>query len=147
VAGDLMVELSASECRELLASAVVGRFVFTIGALPAVVPVAFAIDGGTAVCRTSATSRLARAADGGVIALQADRIDPARRSGWSVVATGVAEIVRDPTEVRRIAGVVQPWVDGPLDVAIRLPLTVLTGRRIGGVETARVATVGAASLG
>ena len=110
--------------------AAVGRFVFTVGALPAVVPVTFALDGEVAVCCTSAGSRLARAAAGGVLALQADDIDVASRSGWSVVATGVAEVVRDPAEVSRITGLVRPWVPGTLDVAIRLPLTVLTGRRV-----------------
>jgi nitroimidazol reductase NimA-like FMN-containing flavoprotein (pyridoxamine 5'-phosphate oxidase superfamily) len=124
-------ELSEDVCRALLATAAIGRFVFTIGALPAVVPVAFAVDGDSVVCRTSATSRLARAADRGVIALQADDIDGATRSGWSVVGTGLAEIVREPSEVRRIAALVQPWVEGSHDVAIRLPLTVLTGRRVG----------------
>lgn len=125
-----MLTLSREECLELLARAAIGRFVFTIDALPAVVPLAFALDGAAAVCRTSSTTRLARAADGGVLALQADQIDPSTRTGWSVVGTGLAEVVRDAEEARRIAGLVQPWVEGLHDVAIRLPLTVLTGRRI-----------------
>ena len=123
-------ELTREECLRGLSSTAVGRFVFTVGALPAVVPVTFALDGEVAVCCTSAGSRLARAAAGGVLALQADDIDVASRSGWSVVATGVAEVVRDPAEVSRITGLVRPWVPGTLDVAIRLPLTVLTGRRV-----------------
>ena len=123
--------LSRDECVRLLGGAAVGRFIFTVGALPAVVPVAFALHDGAAVCRTSAGSRLARAAEGGVLALQADEIDPVTRSGWSVVATGVAELVTDPVAVRAMTGLLEPWVPGPLDVAIRLPLTVLTGRRVG----------------
>ncbi len=127
-----MLELSRDECLELLGAAAVGRFVFTIGALPAVVPVSFALDGEVAVCCTSGTSRLARSAGGGVLALQADDIDVVTRSGWSVVATGLAEVVRDPAKVRKLARLVDPWVSGPVDVAIRLPLTVLTGRQVTG---------------
>lgn len=125
-----MSELSREECIALLGTAVIGRFVLTVGALPAVVPVTFALDGDVAVCCTSGTSRLARSAGGAVLALQADDIDVVTRSGWSVVATGVADVVRDPAEVHRLACLVDPWITGQLDVAIRLPLTVLTGRRV-----------------
>jgi nitroimidazol reductase NimA-like FMN-containing flavoprotein (pyridoxamine 5'-phosphate oxidase superfamily) len=104
--------------------------VFTVSALPAVVPVTFALDGDAVVCRTSSSSRLAQAADGGVLALQADDVDVATRSGWSVVATGQAEVLHDPVEINRIAELVHPWVLGPTDTTIRLPLTVLRGRRI-----------------
>ena len=125
-----VVDLDRPECLKLLAQAVVGRIVFTDGALPAVVPITFALDGEQAVCRTSASSRLARAADRGVLALQTDHVDMSTRSGWSVVGTGVAEVRRDAAELDRVAALVDPWVSGPFDAVIRLPLTVLTGRRI-----------------
>ena len=76
-------ELSRDECLALMAGAAVGRMVFTASALPAVVPVTFALDGGAAVCQTSSSSRLAQAADGGVLALQTDEVDVMTRSGWS----------------------------------------------------------------
>ena len=125
-------ELSREECLELLAGAAVGRMVYTASALPAVVPVTFALDGGAAVCQTASSSRLARAAYGGVLALQTDEVDVVTRSGWSVIATGRADVLHDPAQVRRVAGLVHPWLPGPADVAIRLPLTVLTGRRVTG---------------
>ena len=125
-----VLELDRAECLRLLSRAVVGRMVFTDGALPAVVPVTFAVDGEHIVCRTSRSSRLARAADGGVLALQADQIEVPTRSGWSVVGTGVARVLYGTAELRRIAAMVDPWVPGPFDAAIRMPLTVLTGRRI-----------------
>ncbi len=119
--------LSREQCLHLLSGVTLGRVVFTAGAMPAVVPVAFAVLGGMVVCRTETGSRLAVAAEGGVLALQADRIDLATASGWSVVATGVAEIVRDLAECARIASRVPAWGARPLDVAVRLPPTVLTG--------------------
>lgn len=123
-------ELSRDECLALLAGAAVGRMVFTASALPAVVPVTFALDGDAAVFQTASSSRLARVADGGVLALQTDEVDVANHSGWSVIATGRAEVLHDPVQVRRIADLVHPWVPGPSDTTIRLALTVLTGRRI-----------------
>ena len=125
-------ELSREECLVLLAGAPVGRMVFTVSALPAVVPVTFALDGDAVVCQTSSSSRLAKAADGGVLALQADDVDAVSRSGWSVIATGKAEVLHDPVEIGRISELVHPWVPGPSETTIRLPLTVLTGRRITG---------------
>lgn len=125
-------ELSRQECLELLGRAVVGRVVFTVNALPAVIPVNFAVTDGAVLFRTRARSRLARAADGSVLAMEADHIDVATRSGWSVVGTGVAEIVDDPQEAQAVSRLVQPWVPDPTEVAVRLPLTVLTGRRITG---------------
>jgi uncharacterized protein len=125
-------ELSREQCIELLVGAEVGRVVFTVEALPAVIPVNYAVTDGAVVFRTAARSRLARAADRGVLAMEADQIDVATRSGWSVVVTGTAEIAGDPEEIREVARLVQPWIPGPAEVAIRLPLTVLTGRRITG---------------
>jgi nitroimidazol reductase NimA-like FMN-containing flavoprotein (pyridoxamine 5'-phosphate oxidase superfamily) len=126
--------IDRDECVRLLAGAVIGRMVFTDGALPAVVPVTFAVDGDAVVCRTTAESRLARAADGAVLALEADELDVAGRSGWSVVATGVAELVTAEEEVRRVRELVQPWAPGDHEVAIRLRTTVLSGRRVGPVD-------------
>jgi nitroimidazol reductase NimA-like FMN-containing flavoprotein (pyridoxamine 5'-phosphate oxidase superfamily) len=123
--------IDRDECVRLLSTAVVGRMVFTDGALPAVVPVTFAVDGDAVVCRTNARSRLARAADGAVLALEADELDVTHRSGWSVVATGKAELVTAEEEVRRVGQLVRPWAPGVHDVAIRVRTTVLTGRRVG----------------
>ena len=122
--------LSRSECVQLLTRAQVGRVVLTAGALPAVVPVAFAVLDDAVVMCTSSDTRLAAAADGGVLAFEIDEIDLPSRTGWSVLVTGVAELVIDPLTRSRIRGMVAPWAPGHHDVFIRLPLTVLTGRRI-----------------
>ncbi|WP_084965757.1 pyridoxamine 5'-phosphate oxidase family protein [Thermoactinospora rubra] len=51
--------LSRRECLELLASAPIGRIVFTDRALPAVQPVNFRLDGERVVIRTTTGSKLA----------------------------------------------------------------------------------------
>lgn len=125
-----IVVLSDAECRDLLRRAQVGRVVFTVEALPAVVPVTFAVTEDAVVLRTSATTRLARAADGGVIAFEVDDVDPVTCTGWSVVVTGLAEVVTDAAGRARIESLVTPWAPGGRDVAVRLPMTKMTGRRI-----------------
>lgn len=126
-----LTALSRRECVALLANEQIGRVVFTERALPAVVPVTFAIHDDAVVMCTSADTRLAAAATRGVLAFQVDDIDPSTRSGWSVVVVGVADLVDDPVEQARIRLVLQPWAPGRNEVFIRLPLKVVTGRRIG----------------
>jgi uncharacterized protein len=125
-----LVVLSRRECLELLRTEQVGRVVFTERALPAIVPVTFGVLGDAIVLATRVGTRLARSARGGVLAFEVDRLDPVTRTGWSVVVTGMAEYVVDPVEAARIRTVLDPWAPGGHDLVLRLPLTVLTGRRI-----------------
>jgi nitroimidazol reductase NimA-like FMN-containing flavoprotein (pyridoxamine 5'-phosphate oxidase superfamily) len=125
-----LVVLSQRECLALLRSEQVGRVVFTEKALPAVIPVTYAVLDDAIVLATRAGSRLARSARGGVLAFEADRLDPVTRTGWSVVVTGMAEYVSDPAEVARIRTVLDPWAPGGHNLVLRLPLTVVTGRRV-----------------
>jgi nitroimidazol reductase NimA-like FMN-containing flavoprotein (pyridoxamine 5'-phosphate oxidase superfamily) len=125
--------LSQEECLSLLGRVLIGRAVYTVGALPAIVPVTFAVQDGNVVIRTAGDSRLAKTADGNVIVFEADEVDGATRIGWSVVVTGIAEVVTDPTERDKLHGLVVPWAPGDRDTLIRVPITMLTGRRI--VET------------
>lgn len=122
--------LARHESIELLSSAVVGRVVFAVSALPAVVPVTFAVLDEAVVLRTSEGTRLAMAADRGVLAFEADRIDPVTRTGWSVVVTGIAELVTEPIRRAHIQAAVEPFAPGENDVYVSLPLTVVTGRRV-----------------
>jgi nitroimidazol reductase NimA-like FMN-containing flavoprotein (pyridoxamine 5'-phosphate oxidase superfamily) len=135
-----LMALSRHECVDLLRQAQVGRVVFTERAMPAVVPVSFAMHDDAVVMHTSSDSRLAAAAHRGVLAFEADDIDPASRTGWSVVVVGEPRLVSDPQELARIRLLLQPWAPGHLDVCLRLPLSVVTGRRI---VTAAVAAAAA----
>ena len=125
-----LVVLSQRECLALLRTEQVGRVVFTERALPAVIPVTFAVLDDAIVLATRAGSRLARSVHGGVLAFEADRLDPVTRTGWSVVVTGMPEYVVDPAEEARIRTVLDPWAPGGNNLVLRLPLTVMTGRRI-----------------
>src|SRR5689334_91961 len=70
---DAFRTLDRQECLRLLAKVPVGRVVYTRQALPAVLPINFALDEDASVLLfTSAGSDLVRAIDGVVVAFEAD---------------------------------------------------------------------------
>ena len=125
-----LVALSRRECLELLRTEQIGRAVFTDRAMPQILPVTYAVLGDDIVLATTSTSRLAVASEGGVLAFEVDHHDPVTRTGWSVVVTGLAYRVVDPMEQARVLSVLDPWAPGHHDLLLRLPSSVLTGRRI-----------------
>ncbi|POX52576.1 pyridoxamine 5'-phosphate oxidase [Streptomyces sp. Ru71] len=125
-------ELCRGECLRLMAAVGVGRLVYTRQALPAVLPVAFRLDadGSVLVC-ARADSGLVRAVDGAVVAFETDDVDPARRSGWSVVVTGAAAVVTDPAEHARLLRTgPRSWAPSPQEVFVRVTPELVTGREL-----------------
>ncbi len=126
-----MVELGRNEALALLTTAPIGRVVFSQRALPAVRPVNFVVHGPDIVFRVRGDSRFAGALDGNVVAFEADHIDPARRTGWSVVVTGLAELLRSgPEHERLLAAAPVPWAPGDHNRVVRIRVELVTGRRI-----------------
>lgn len=122
--------LGRAECVRLLGTASVGRIAFSDRALPAVVPVTYAVDDDHVVVRTAAGSRLAVAAADAILAFEVDEVEPALRCGWSVTVLGRGRVVTDPLEADRLRALVTPWAPGERDVVVLLPLTIVEGRRI-----------------
>ena len=124
--------LDEEECMTLLSGGRVGRVGVTIGALPAIFPVNFAVsDDGSVVFRTGVGTKLAAATDRAVVAFEVDDWDPLEHRGWSVLAVGRAEVVEDPSELegmRRLP--LTPWADGNRDHFVRMPVEFVSGRRI-----------------
>lgn len=87
-------ELDPKRALELLARASVGRVVYTVGALPAVLPVPFRLVPAGVLVSAPADSELARAVDGAVIAFEADEVDGRDGSGWFVTVLGHAHVRR-----------------------------------------------------
>ncbi|MGW1953171.1 pyridoxamine 5'-phosphate oxidase family protein [Streptomyces sp. NPDC001920] len=127
-------ELERQECLRLLAKAPVGRIVYTRQALPAVLPVNFSLDhDGAVLLRTAADSQLVRAIDGAIVAFEADEVDAAAHSGWSVIVTGAAAVVGDPDERERLSRVgPRSWVPSPDEVFVRIEPDLVTGRAVAG---------------
>lgn len=124
--------MDRQECLRLMAEVPVGRVVYTRQALPAVLPVNFALAADASVLlRTSAGSDLVRAVDGVVVAFEADAFDAESRSGWSVVVTGRATVVTDPVEHERLMQTgPRSWMPIEEDVFIRIEATMVTGREL-----------------
>jgi uncharacterized protein len=124
--------LHRADCLRLLAGGIVGRVVFTDAALPAAHPVTYLLDGEEIVFRTANGGKLAAATLHRVVAFQVDEIDPAGRTGWSVLGVGQAYEVVDPRRLSELADrMPAPWstIRGGHTVAI--PLKRLTGRVLG----------------
>ncbi|GAA0922301.1 pyridoxamine 5'-phosphate oxidase family protein [Pseudonocardia zijingensis] len=126
-----LAELERADCLRLLTAERVGRVVFSEAALPAALPVNYVLDGEEVVFRTARGGRLATMVPGKVVAFEVDDFDLATRTGWSVLGVGEAYQVCDPERLTELAeSGPELWVPQRRDVVVRLPLQVLSGRRI-----------------
>lgn len=126
--------LDRQECLRLLTKVPVGRVVYTRQALPSVLPVNFSLDDDSSVLLcTSPVAELVRAIDGVVVAFEADEFDAASQSGWSVVVTGRAAVVRDPAEHERLLrDGPRTWMPLRNGVFVRIESEMTSGRELTG---------------
>jgi nitroimidazol reductase NimA-like FMN-containing flavoprotein (pyridoxamine 5'-phosphate oxidase superfamily) len=125
-----LTELTRAQAMRLLASVPLGRIVFTHHALPAIRPVNHVIDGDDIIIRSHPGAAIISAADnsaGVIVAYEADAIAPATRTGWSVIVTGTARLIRDPADAARYEPMLQPWVAGDMSQLIRIQGGIVTG--------------------
>jgi nitroimidazol reductase NimA-like FMN-containing flavoprotein (pyridoxamine 5'-phosphate oxidase superfamily) len=118
-------QLDEVGCRRLLGSARVGRLSFTDGALPAILPVAFAVHDGSVFIPARRNTFLLSAVRGAVVALGVDSYRDAVGAGWSVTAVGPARAVRHPDAVAEVDALDLLPADGTTsggDVAVKLAL-------------------------
>lgn len=136
--------LTRAQCLDLLRRAVVGRIGLTVGALPTILPVNFALLGEDVVIRTGWGAKLHAATDRQVVCFEVDGFDPPSRTGWSVLATGRAEVVDDPVRLDRVRALgLQSWAPEPRDQFLVLRTELLSGRQIGPRAAAREPILGA----
>ena len=127
--------LSRDQCMRLLGSVPLGRIVYTRGALPAVELVNFALDNGDIIIRTDPSGKLAAATRGAVVAFEADSADVTAHAGWSVTVVGVSQAVTDSDESSRLERLgLEPWAPGERPYFVKIPPTIVNGRRIGRVQ-------------
>jgi uncharacterized protein len=124
--------LSREQCLRLMVSVPVGRIIYTRRAMPAIELVNFAMNAGDIVIRTAPSGKLMAAVRGAVVAFQADLIDPATRSAWSVTAIGHAREVTDPADLGMLRSTgPRPWVHGDRHYFIRITPRQLSGQLLG----------------
>jgi uncharacterized protein len=124
-------QLTRDECLTLLASVPVGRIVFTRRALPDVELVGFVLDRGEIVIRIDRDAHLAAAAGGAVVAFEADLLDVAGQTGWSVTAIGPAREVTDQSDQYRLRTMgLSSLAPVAHEHFIRVSPQILSGRRL-----------------
>jgi nitroimidazol reductase NimA-like FMN-containing flavoprotein (pyridoxamine 5'-phosphate oxidase superfamily) len=130
-----MLELTRAESWQLLRSVSLGRIVFTWHAMPAIRPVNHLVEDEAIIVRShlgSAIVARAGADDGAVVCYEADELDPVRHTGWSVIATGMARLIRDPAAITRYQQLLEPWMAGQMDYVIAVKPQSITGIRLVG---------------
>jgi pyridoxamine 5'-phosphate oxidase-like protein len=121
-----MAELTRSESLRLLGGASFGRIVYTVRALPAIVPVTHLVENGMVVVRSHVGGECA----GSVVAYQADDLTADHPLGWHVTVTGVARRILDPGEIAHYESLLKPMVDIPGVEVIRIYPEIVTGYRL-----------------
>jgi len=127
----MLEELPRQEALRLLGSVTRGRVVFTQRTLPAIPPVTHILDDGDVIVRTSLTAPVTETTEQSdpVVAYEADEIDADSRTGWSVVVTGVARLVRDPRDRARYEALLA-GADDRADCVLRIRPEIATGFRV-----------------
>ena len=134
--------LEREESLELVRHRPLGRLAIHTGALPAIVPVNFALTDEGVVVRTAPGTKLDQAVRNAVVAFEVDDYDPWTHAGWSVNIVGLACELTDGAEVaaaRRLP--IPAWGPGERHHFMRIGLDVVSGRRIASPVDARLAAV------
>ncbi|KJK59405.1 pyridoxamine 5'-phosphate oxidase family protein [Saccharothrix sp. ST-888] len=121
--------LGEQRCLALLESTSVGRVVYTVGALPAVLPARFRLDEHGVTLRADGGAALVRAVDGSLVAFEADEVSAVDGSGWSVTVLGPARVIAQP------GGGPAERTGHSGQVVIRIHPELVTGRTLHGSRT------------
>ncbi len=122
--------LSKEQSEAHLTDGGVGRLVFIAERGPVALPVNFRFVDGDIVFRTSDTGSLL-AAVGGTVSFEVDHIDELMSQGWSVLITGRARRVEEPSELEQLAQLgIDPWAGGSSEAVIRIETIEISGRNI-----------------
>ncbi len=129
--GGEFTRIGHGESLRLLATVPVGRLIFTVNAVPAVRPMNFAVVDGVILLRTAAGSTVARRVEDAIVAFEADELDAAACSGWSVTVTGRAALVADPDAAARYRRVpLVSWAPGIRDQFVTITTELAEGLRV-----------------
>jgi len=124
--------LDREECFALLKREHLGRVGVTMDALPAILPVDFAVVDDKIAFRTVPGTKLSAAAHNAVVAFEVDHEDVDAAERWSVLVVGTCH----PMTVDEIDGAawrvghLGPWIDRPDTRPVAINADVVTGRRL-----------------
>lgn len=132
-----IAELSAGRCHDLLADAGsgLGRVAFADEGdpnWPVVLPVNFVALDRTIYFRTFEGSKLYAALRRQRVAFEVDAIDRAWQGGWSVLAIGHLDVVRDPQVTQAVDAALTSWAAPADEQLVGLAVERISGREIFG---------------
>jgi Predicted flavin-nucleotide-binding protein len=141
---DELQYLDPTACLTLIERVTVGRIAWSEDdGTVTILPVNFVRDGEALVFTTAPGAKLDAIRGGRPLTFEADDLEPALRTAWSVLITGQAEIVTGPDEMERLRKLpLTPWIRSPKDLFVRLTPHHISGRRLplhpGGVTTQHI---------
>ncbi|HVM39793.1 MAG TPA: pyridoxamine 5'-phosphate oxidase family protein [Acidimicrobiia bacterium] len=119
------------DCVRLLGTTMIGRVGVVVAGRPVVLPVNYVVDGDRVIFRTDDGTKFDAAVRGEFVAFEIDDVDSMYHQGWSVLVTGVAEEITDPTELDRVRMLpLRPWAHGAKAHFVRIVPVTISGRRI-----------------
>ena len=123
--------LEQVECLELLGRSSIGRVAVSMGAVPSVFPVNFALLDQAIVFWTSTGTKLDTAMRNAVVAFEGRRSRRGLPGRISVLVVGIADELRDPVLIDRVKHLpVAPWAEGPREHVVTIQPEVISGHRI-----------------
>jgi hypothetical protein len=123
--------LDRAHCLSLLGGAGLGRVGITLGALPTILPINFRLIDDHIVFRTGVGTKLDAATRNAIVAFEVDDMDPVSHTGWSVVVTGLAREVTDPSARSRLDATGIPhWAHTTGDRVVQISTEMISGRRL-----------------
>ena len=123
--------LGEQEWLELLILETFGRVAVTVGGIPAVFPVNYHFVDGAIHFRTGEGIKLAAATRHAVVAFQVDDIDRVYHAGWSVLAVGTAEELKESVDLTWAVELpLRAWAPGVREHFVRILPDFVSGRRI-----------------
>jgi nitroimidazol reductase NimA-like FMN-containing flavoprotein (pyridoxamine 5'-phosphate oxidase superfamily) len=127
---DLAV-LDRDTCLELLRTHHVGRIGLSVGALPVVMPVNYALAGERLVVCSEPGVKLEAARKGVIACLEIDDFDTMTHAGWSVLVTGRLDEMTDANEIKRAQHLpLSPWVPMSDPHYMSLSTELISGRSL-----------------
>jgi uncharacterized protein len=129
---DLM-DLEPEVCERLLHAGVVGRVAVCTANGPHIVPLNYSVVDDSVVFRTSPYSVLGTTARNTLLAFEVDHVDPENCHGWSVVVRGRCRSIDEAEAIAHVEATwsPRPWASGSRYLYLRLPLSEISGRRLG----------------
>lgn len=130
-----LVEISGAEALYLLEGSRTGRLIHVPKDAAVVRPAAHVFEYGRLIVRSPVQEALLRG--GAVVAYHVDDIRTAIGTGWSVTATGPAELITDIDEVSHYRRILQGWMHGPHDTLLRISPQSVSGFRLAHAQEGR----------